>query len=330
MLGLAVLTFFYSCLPNPEPYDAPVKTAVSAGVDTTKELSAELNEEEFFVEGEEKISLKPNSPKLKSVKLLHTKTVGGVKVETYDIKYKSDGLVISGFIVKPKGNKRLPVFIYNRPGKADKGTHGKTSIKLQGEFASKGFVVMSTQLRGNKFCKGVDEMGGKDLNDILNLIEIAKTLNCAKPQEIAMYGLSRGGVNAFQISRMSDDVKCFAVVGTSPDLSMAFRSRPNLYKSFYKKTIGDSTKFPARYEARSPIRWANEINEPFLILHGDADKIVDVKDAEKMAKKLESFGKVYSYKTYKDGNHNLSNFLSERNKEILKWFKKFLDTEPSS
>lgn len=330
ILGLAILTFFVGCLPNPEPMNAPVKSQATAEQGDTSDVALdEVSATDFYTEGEEKVAVKPSSPKLKSIKLLQTKTLGGVEVETYNIEYMSDGLRIAGFVSKPKGNKRLPVFIYNRPGRADKGTHTKTSIKLQSKFASKGFVVLSTQLRGNKFCKGVDEMGGKDLNDILNLIEVAKTLNCALPDQIAMYGLSRGGVNAYQISRMSDDVKCFAVVGASPDLSFAFKKRPNLYKKVYKSLLGDSTKVASKYADRSPLRWADEINEPFLILHGDDDQAVDLSSARKMAEKLESLGKVYKFDVYKGGNHNLSNFLDRRDKAIVSWFKKHLAAKAS-
>lgn len=50
-------------------------------------------------------------------------------------------------------------------------------------------------------------MGGKDLNDILKLIEIGQSLEFADKTNIGVYGISRGGLNAYQIARLTDDIK---------------------------------------------------------------------------------------------------------------------------
>lgn len=101
------------------------------------------------------------------------------QVENYEITYKSDGLTITGYLFKPSKPERFPVILSSRGGNRDFGTYQLGSFDLLQEIASKAYVTLTTQLRGNRFNEGEDEMGGKDLNDILRLIEIAKTLDFA-------------------------------------------------------------------------------------------------------------------------------------------------------
>ncbi len=329
LLLLTALALCLGCLPNPEPF-TPNQSATGEGqkdqLETEQLADPAIGEPDSnSISDSSGEVVSPTSPLLEDIKLVSTNAEDGITIETYAITYKSDGLLIKGYLVKPQKGDNFPVFIYNRPGKGDKGLHGKTSLKLQRTFASNGYLVLSTQLRGNKHTEGIDEMGGKDLNDILQLIEIGKTLNCVQPDKIVMYGLSRGGVNAYQVSRVSDDIKAFAVVGSSIDLRIDFSLRPKLYKSVYRKLLGDSVKNRAAYEARSPRYWVDEINEPFLILHGDADKIVPVKNASIMANTMKANGQPHKLKIFKKGDHNLSNFLNERNALILDWFAKYLN-----
>lgn len=260
----------------------------------------------------------------KRISLLSNDVVSKMGIEVYDLKYISDDLIIQGYIHKPKKSGKFPVIIYNRGGNRDLGCHNPRKMPLQIEMCNAGYVVLSTQLRGNKFSEGKDEVGGADLNDISRLIEIAADLEYADEQNIGVYGISRGGQNTYQLSRTTDKIKCIAVVGAPVDPRIDFKNRPEVYEKVFYPLVGDTIEKKHEYDKRSAIKWVNEINEPTLILHGKDDVNVSLKNAELMIAEMEKNGNEFEYKLFDGGNHSLSSHIGERNEMVIDWFDRHL------
>jgi len=254
--------------------------------------------------------------------LIETNTKFDLTIETFKIRYNSDGYEITGYINKPKAEGTWPVTIYNRGGNRDYGTH--RNFLYQQYLASNGYVVLSTQLRGNLFSEGQDQFGGEDLNDILKLIEIAHDLSCTKDQKIGVYGISRGGLNAYQISRLTNDISAVVVVGAPVDPRIDFQFRPEMYFKVLKPLVGDTVTHKEAYDYRSPILWADEINEPVLILHGDDDDKVRLINAQLMINKLTELNKDFEFEIVGGGDHGLNTHREIRNKKVLGWFDRHL------
>lgn len=245
-------------------------------------------------------------------------------VSNYEITYKSDGLTITGYIFKPKQEGTYPVLLTTRGGNRDFGTYTISRFDLAQELASKGFVVIATQLRGNKFSDGIDEMGGKDLNDILRLIDIAKSVDFMDESKIGMFGISRGGMNTYQISRLTDEIKAIAVIGAPVDPRIGFKSRPKMYTNVYSQLVGDTITNKEAYDYRSPIKWVDEINEPVLLMHGIEDWRVKLINAQLMEKELIRLKKDHKAIFFEDGNHGLTSHTQLRNDALLDWFNTYL------
>lgn len=245
-------------------------------------------------------------------------------VENYEITYQSDGLTITGYIFKPKKEGIYPVLLTTRGGNRNFGAYTLNSFDLPQELASKGYVVLATQLRGNKFSDGQDEFGGKDLNDILRLIDIAKSIDFMDDKNIGMYGISRGGRCTYQISRLTDDIKAIAVIGAPVDPMIIFETRPEMYTNVYQQLVGDSIEHREAYHYRSPIKWASEINEPVLIMHGLDDWRVTPKHAQLMEQELTRLNKPFKSIFLENGNHSLSSHTQLRNDALVKWFDEHL------
>lgn len=139
-----------------------------------------------------------------------------------------------------------------------------------------------------------------------------------------MYGISRGGMNTYQISRLSDEIKAIAVVGAPVNPRIDFKSRPEMYTNVYLPLVGDSITHKADYDYRSPLLWAGEVNEPILIMHGDEDWRVTSVNAELMHQELIKFGKTAELMMIQGGNHSLSSHTQMRNDTIIGWFDKYL------
>ena len=162
------------------------------------------------------------------------------------------------------------------------------------------------------------------MEDILKLIEIGKSLKFTIPEKIGVYGISRGGLNAYQISRLTDDIAAIAVVGAPVNPRLDFDTRPEMYTDVFMELIGDTISNKEAYDYRSPILWADEINEPVLLLHGSEDWRVKPINAELMIAKLKELNKEFEYLIVEGGDHGINTDRKLRNDKVLTWFKKYL------
>src|SRR5687768_8691367 len=65
---------------------------------------------------------------------------------------------------------------------------------------------------------GRDEVGGADLNDLMNTVTVIRQLPAANPELVFMYGESRGGMMTYQAIREHYPMLAAAVYGGFTDL----------------------------------------------------------------------------------------------------------------
>lgn len=66
-----------------------------------------------------------------------------------------------------------------------------------GKMASWGYVVVASQYRGNDGGEGIEQFGGDDVNDVLNLIPVLNQLPKADTSRVGIEGGSRGGMMTY-------------------------------------------------------------------------------------------------------------------------------------
>lgn len=240
------------------------------------------------------------------------------KIDCYKIRYLSDGLEVVGFIFKPKNfDSNLPVLIFNRGGNREYGKISGVWLKYLSFLASNKYVVLASQYRGNDGGQGREQFGGSDVNDVLDLIPLSKSLRFTDPNNIFMLGVSRGGMMTYLAIKYGAPINAAAVVGGVTDLWGAYVQRRDM--NFLTQLVGLEKK---DFYKRSAIHWPEQINVPILILHGAKDNKVSVKQAKKLANKLDELGKEYELNIFPKGNHSLGNYKTERNAKIFEWFDK--------
>lgn len=250
----------------------------------------------------------------------------------YFFEYKVDGLSIEGFLIRPRatGNQRLPVVISNRGGNAGFGRNNTSGFfKTNFALASKGFVVLGSQYRGGRPkgqqdpIYGKDEFGGKDVRDILALIDIIDVLPFADPGRIGMLGWSRGGFMSFIAASKTDRISALAVGGSPSDLLAELEIRPQM-ENVYRARIPnyDDNKIDALRE-RSPLFLVEKIapNIPVLILHGQLDKAVSLSNATNLAARLKELGRRSRLVVYEADDHGIWKNRLNVQEEINDWFK---------
>jgi dipeptidyl aminopeptidase/acylaminoacyl peptidase len=137
----------------------------------------------------------------------------------YFIKYRSDSLIINGFTIEPKYGVNFPIVILNRGGNREFGAWTVGSLIEWGSpIARAGYIIIASQYRGNSGSMGKDEFGGKDVNDVLNLIPIVKEIPQSDTSRIGMYGWSRGGLMTYIALTKTTKIKTAIIGGTPTDL----------------------------------------------------------------------------------------------------------------
>ncbi len=173
--------------------------------------------------------------------------------------------------------------------------------------------------------EGREKFGGKDVNDVLNLIRLLKSLPMVDPDRIGMAGMSRGGMETYIALRRDlkdgvQDIKVAAVVSGVTDMFLWSEERPDVLERVMIPLIGASPdERPELYQERSATYWPELIDVPLLIQHGASDERVSVAQARKLAEGLRKARKTFELIIYPGEDHTLSNH-NKGFPEIMAWF----------
>jgi dipeptidyl aminopeptidase/acylaminoacyl peptidase len=260
-------------------------------------------------------------------KAAYEKAIGDTNFEFQKLKYMSDGLNVIAYLYKPKridGQKR-PAIIFNR-GSFVRSDIAPELVSFFHRLASEGFVILAPMLRQSDSAEGRDELGGADVNDLMSIIPLAKSLGFVDMNNLFMYGESRGGIMTYLAIKRDFPVNATAVFGAPTDLQDVISSHPKQYTPAVLKKIWPD--YEARkdeiFKARSAILWADQLDVPLLIMHGSADNSVSAEQSLNLAQQLQKSGRVYELIVYAQDNHILSRNQEDRDRRALLWFKRYI------
>ena len=232
----------------------------------------------------------------------------------------------------------MPVIIFCRGGNNKHGTKFKSGeiIKFGEIFSSKIYdmgelrnlvnngeiIVFASNYRESSRSEGLDEFGGRDVNDVKNLYPIIKKYKYSDQNKIAVYGHSRGCMMALILHQQVKWIKTLIIFAGAVDLIKHIKFRPDMgkmLKTQYKLSKKD-------LEKRSAINFINKFskNVPILILHGNSDERVEVDQAYLLGQSLQKNNIPYKLIIYPGGCHSLRNCRSEVCYEISEWLQKYL------
>ncbi len=174
--------------------------------------------------------------------------------------------------------------------------------------------------------EGRDEIGGADVDDLMNVIPLVKSLGFIDVNNLFMYGESRGGMMIYQAIKKDFPVKAAAVFGAFSDLEDLIASHPEVYApSLLNRLWPDfDTRKDEITKPRSAIYWPDQLDTPLLIMHGANDRSVSASQSLALAQLLQKAGKTYELIVYAQDNHYLSRNQVDRDRRAVLWFKRYL------
>lgn len=249
-------------------------------------------------------------------------------IEIYTILYWSDGLKIEGLLVQPLQKGKYPCVIFNRGG----GNYQESSLKVGhgivtlGQIAKEGYVVIASQYREGGRSEGKDEFGGKDVNDVLQLIEVLEEIEKADTERIGMFGWSRGTIMSFKVLTKTNKLDAVVVGGVVSDCIELVKDRPEM-ENLFEEMIPDFQK--NRHQAlldRSAIYWVDKLPKdvPILMMHGNADWRTKPEQCLKLSLEFEKHRIPYRLIMFEGGDHGISEHKTEVNEQVIKWFDRYL------
>lgn len=244
---------------------------------------------------------------------------------TYKITYLSDGFKVEGYMSEPEPIKsKLPLIVWNRGGFREDGKLDDfLATGILGEIASWGYIAMMSNYRDE------DELGGNDINDVLNLIKLAEDFPQCDIERIGMEGWSRGGLMLYLTLTKTDKIKCAISVAGLVNLNRNRIKNDTLVKSI-EDTIGSDDKSieKQRILSRSATHFYKEINSktPILFLHGTNDEKVNYKDSKELYELLKARNKNTNYelKLFEEDDHYLNKHKHEVSLIRKEWYDRYL------
>lgn len=250
------------------------------------------------------------------------------KVSVFKILYKSGGHKVSGFVVMPKSAGPFPCIIYNRGGNRNffPLKLGHLFLALA-DIANWGYVVIASQYSGSSESEGVDQFGGNEIKDVLNLKKILGNFSQADIGSIGMYGGSRGGMMTYLSLSKVRWIRAAVTISGLANLVREAKLRPEMKKVF-KECFGGSV---IEMKKRSAVYFAKNFSKktPLLLMHGSADWRVSPLDSLDLSIELYKNKIPHRLVLFEGGDHFLSEYRKERMDFAREWFDRYLKNKNS-
>jgi len=250
--------------------------------------------------------------------------------------YKArDGLDIPAYLTLPPGKapKNLPAIVMPHGGP---DARDDMSFDWMAQFfANRGYAVLQPNYRGSagyghKFTEaGLHQWGLKMQDDVTDGVEKMIADGIVDPKRVCIVGGSYGGYAALAGATLTPDLYAcaisFAGVSDLPEMIASERARYGKNSgemSFWISRIGSPFDDSEQLRATSPARHADQVKCPVLLLHGEGDTTVPIKQSELMNDALKKAGKQVQFIRFAGEDHYLN--LADTRIRFLKESEAFL------
>lgn len=248
----------------------------------------------------------------------------------------AEGWTVKGWIMKPAGfeeGKKYPLIL-----EIHGGPHAMYGNAYFNEFqilAAEGFAVLYANPRGShgygqKFVDAVrGDYGGNDYRDLMAAVDYAlDTYDFIDKERLGVTGGSYGGFMTNWIVGHTNRFKA-AVTQRSISNWISFYGVSDIGYYFTDWQILAGLDDIQKLWDHSPLKYADNIQTPLLILHGEKDYRCPIEQAEQLFIALKHRKKETKFVRFPEANHELSRsgnpvLRINRLEYIRDWFIKYL------
>ena len=259
--------------------------------------------------------------------LLESDKLADVKYIEYESR---DGLTIPGYVTVPNGKGPWPLIVlpHGGPFVSEVVVYDEWSQML----ANNGYMVLQPQYRGSTnygtrfytdaFMEG--GQGGYKMQDdkddgALYLVE----QGLVDPDRIAMFGWSYGGYAALVAASREDQIYQCVIAGAAV-------TDPLMQVNYYRYQLrGTQAIEQLRMwdDSISPLKEADKVNVPMLVIHGDVDQRVPPDHAKKYFKELDRLNKPYEAVWLEGADHFSNTLFYHHQLELYESMIDFLEND---
>lgn len=241
----------------------------------------------------------------------------------------AEGLEIHGYLAMPAGISRPPLVLFIHGGPShlfrDSWSFDNPAIGL---LLSAGYAVLATNPRGSSgrgrdFAEGVfGDWGGKDAEDILAGLDHVIANHDVDPDRLFVTGISYGGYMTSWLITQTSRFKAACAGAPVTDMrSQFFTAYHPEFLSLY--TGGDAYTVGDIFDRRSPLRHANKVTTPALVIAGGIDQTTPDSQALQFHRALVMNGVPSELAIYPEEGHAVNRYEAQIDQgvRILRWFK---------
>ena len=249
------------------------------------------------------------------------------RVDVASIRYVSSALEVEGYLAVPKGDGPFPCIVDVRGGNREFGAIGDYAIANRlARVASWGYVVIASQYRGVAGGDGIEQFGGREVDDVLRLLDVLEHEPKADTERVGLYAGSRGGMTALLMLRRTDRFRACVLRAPLTDLVRWKRERPGIESVFRDLIPGYTPGRDDLLRLRSGALWADQLctTTPILILQGTADWRVSPGMTLAFADALQRAGRRYELQVFDGADHGLRPRRRDARALARAWFDRFV------
>lgn len=200
-------------------------------------------------------------------------------------------------------------------------------------WTSRGFAVVDVNYAGStgygrKYRQSLEgNWGLYEVQDCIAAVEYLVEKGWVAADKVAITGGSAGGLTVLSALASSNVFSAGCVRYGVTDLKSLVHDTHKFESRYLDRLIGPYPEQKTKYEARSPINYADKIHCPVIFFHGDEDKVVPLSQTEVMLEKLRSGGNLCECIVFAGEQHgfrqakNREKMLEEQQRFLNKVFK---------
>lgn len=249
----------------------------------------------------------------------------GVEIVPDVVYGHKDGMALTFDVFRPADANGAAILYMVSGGWVSRWTPPEGTAARFSGLLGKGFTVLAVR-HGSSPRYKVPEAEA-DVRRALRYVHLNAERLGIDADRLGVFGGSAGGHLSLMLGLVSDDGQ------QGNDLVLRAPSRVAAVVAYYppvdlRTMVGPSERFPAldfpgeQAASISPILYATADDPPTLLIHGDADELVNISHSVRMQAALEGAGVENDFITIPGGNHGFTNAEHRARAEaaMIAWF----------